>query len=146
MQITGDATHGKYYNVDREVMWNWQEGVMAYLGIVKHEGEGKTLAQNPSKDGSQMRYWAFIQQVNGSTYQDPPETYTYASLSLDPWEMGVITLYNGAAGCPVTSVVIAGKKKQKQNPWKFTSSAPSGSRWTYFKNSDNYLYKVIQQR
>ena len=50
-------------------------------------------------------------------------------------DMGTITLYNTADGCP-TSLGY-------QNPWTFNENGQSGKKWSYTKNVNNYLYHVI---
>jgi hypothetical protein len=49
--------------------------------------------------------------------------------------MGTITLYNSASGCP--------HELGFQNPWNFNENAQKGHKWSYTGNVNNYLYHVI---
>ena len=79
--------------------------------------------------------------------QNPPTSYAYDGRNYDAWEMGAITLYNGAKGCPKSLLKgPSGKVSELTNPWKFFPSSAAGSRWRYHKNTNNYLHEVIEQQ
>ncbi len=140
-QITGNLT-SQFAVIPREQFWNWRKNVEAYITIVKTGGS--------AAKGSVMD--RFVEAV-ARTYPDdmeartPPTTYAYEGGSYDAWEMGTITLYNGAGGCPRSRLKnAAGKWTQLINPWTFNPSGAVGRKWRYHANSNNYLREVIHQR
>ena len=95
------------------------------------------------------RFFAAVARTypNDPEAQTPPTNFVYDGGAYDAWEMGVITLYNGAGGCPESKLKNAdGKMGTLYNPWKYETSKPSGSRWQYHPNSNNYLHEVILQK
>lgn len=73
--------------------------------------------------------------------QNPPTTTLYGT-SISALAAGAITLYNGAGGCPYTTI----GGVQYQNPWTFNHSPPAGQpKWQYTKNEQDYLHQVLQQ-
>jgi len=72
--------------------------------------------------------------------QNPPTTTLYGT-SISALAAGAITLYNGAGGCPYTTV----GGVQYQNPWTFDHTQPSGQKWQYHANEQDYLHKVLQE-
>ena len=140
-QITGNLS-SKYAIIPREQMWNWQKNTDAYITIIKTGGAA-------SKGSVMDRFIAAV----ASTYpsdteaQNPPTNFAYDGGTYDAWEMGTITLYNGAGGCPRSRLKNpAGKWTTLTNPWQFDPSRAAGSKWRYNPNSNNYLHEVIEQR
>lgn len=131
-QITGDVTHGKHYDVPRRVLWDWRENVAAYLGIVKSEGAA-----------SKSSWWEniflpWVKRHEGTAYFAPPEKITYEGRTITSWEMAVITLYNGAGGCPKQEYNDGAS--WKRSPWHF-----DGVGWSYHANSNDYLREVLKE-
>lgn len=135
-QITGNLS-SQFAIIGRDQMWNWESNTDAYLALVKTGGSA-------SKGSVMDRFFAAVARTypNSSSAQNPPTSYSYNGMSLGAWEMGTITLYNGAAGCPKSLLKMpSGKRKKLTNPWTFDPS----NGWQYHKNTNNYLYEVIQQ-
>jgi hypothetical protein len=140
-QITGNLS-SQFAIIPREQFWNWQKNVQAYITIVKTGG-------SKSKGSVMDRFFAAVARTypNDPEAQNPPTNYAYDGGTYDAWEMGTITLYNGADGCPTSHLKNAvGKTTSLVNPWTYETGRPSGSRWQYHRNSNNYLHEVIQQR
>lgn len=140
-QITGDLT-SQFTVVRRELLWNWQKNVDAYIVFVKTGG--------PSAKGSVMdRYIAAVARTfpDDAEAATPPNAYLYHGGLYDCWEMGSITLYNGTSGCPKSRLKnAAGKWTVMSDPWKFDPSGQAGQRWHYNANKNDYLNEVIKQQ
>jgi hypothetical protein len=95
------------------------------------------------KGEAQQRFFNAVATAypNDAEAQSPPTLFTPSNCitSLTAFEAGMITLYNGAAGCPVTNL----GGIQYQNPWTFDPMQPTGQKWQYHPNEYNYLFKVI---
>jgi hypothetical protein len=140
-QITGNLS-SKFAALPREQMWNWQKNVDAYITIVKTGGSA-------AKGSVMDRFIAAVARTypSDNEAQTSPTNYSYDEGSYDAWEMGSITLYNGAGGCPESrSKNAAGKWSTLKNPWEYDESRAAGSRWKYNQNSNNYLHEVIQEK
>jgi hypothetical protein len=90
-------------------------------------------------------YFAAIQRTYPSAYEPPPETYTPPGCKtvLTAEEASIIQCYNGA------SIVRKmrnghGTLSYYRSCWGFDPSAPSGKRWRFVKNRNNYVYKVVK--
>jgi hypothetical protein len=140
-QITGNVS-SQFAVIPREQLWDWRKNTEAYFNIVKTGG-------STAKGSVMDRFFAAVARTYPSDpeAQAPPTNYTYDGGTYDAWAMGAITLYNGAGGCPASFLKnTAGKKTRFFNPWKYETSRPSGSRWVYYPNSNNYLHEVIEQQ
>lgn len=141
-QITGDAAHGKYYNIGRDRLWNWQANVSAYIGIMKTEGYN-------SKMQTASRFFDAVEAYYATPpYEAPPADCTNSAnvwYQMSAYDADVITLYNGAGGANKTVL----GTKTFTNPWKFYPENASGWKWYYYINTDinnnNYLQSVIEQ-
>ncbi len=140
-QITGNLS-SQFAVIPREQMWNWQKNVDAYVTIVKTGGSA-------AKGSAMDRFIAAVARTypSDNEAQTSPTSFSYDGGSYDAWEMGSITLYNGAGGCPQSKLKnSAGKWSTLTNPWKYDGSGAAGSRWRYNQNSNNYLHEVIQEK
>jgi alpha-tubulin suppressor-like RCC1 family protein len=95
------------------------------------------------KQATQQRFFNAVAAAypSNSEAQAPPTSFTHpgTSTTMTALEAGTVTLYNGAGGCPTTTL----GGTTYQNPWTFDPNRPSGQKWRYDANSYNYLYKVI---
>lgn len=140
-QITGNLS-SQFAAIPREQIWNWRKNVDAYVTIVKTGGSA-------AKGSAMDRFIAAVARTypSDNEAQTSPTSYSYDGGSYDAWEMGTITLYNGAGGCPKSILKSAsGKIYEPINPWKFFPASAAGTRWRYHSNSNNYLHEVIQER
>jgi chitodextrinase len=83
---------------------------------------------------------------NDAEAQSAPASFTppQTSTTLSALEAGMITLYNGAGGCPQSTLIgPSGTNITYRNPWRFLPSNPSGQKWQFSPNTNNYLFKVI---
>lgn len=140
-QITGNLT-SQFAIIPREQFWSWRRNVDAYIKIVKTGGSA-------AKGSVMERFFAAVARTypTDTEAQTPPTNYAYDGGTYGAWEMGAITLYNGAGGCPRSRLKnAAGKWTELTNPWTFDPSRAAGSKWRYNANSNNYLHEVIEQR
>jgi hypothetical protein len=140
-QITGNLS-SKFADIPRSQLWNWQKNTDAYIVMVKTGG-------NASKGSTMERFFAAVARTypNDATAQTPPIAYAYAQDNYSAWEMGTVTLYNGAGGCPVSYYKnSSGKTTEFTNPWFYDPTKPDSEKWQYNKNKNDYLHQVIQQK
>jgi len=89
-------------------------------------------------------YMAAIKRMYPSQWEEPPATYTPPGCdTVLTWEeASIIQLYNGA------SIVrrmknASGYYAYYRCCWRFYPGNPSGQRWRFVPNRNNYVYKVI---
>jgi hypothetical protein len=126
-----DDTGGGIY-VTTEQVYDWIENTSV------------ALTELNSKQSTQQRFFSAVAAAytNDAEAQTPPASYpayTGSSTTMTALDMGTITLYNGAAGCPTSTI----GGTTYQNPWTFNENGQSGHKWQYTPNANNYLYKVI---
>lgn len=120
--------------ITTKIVWNWKENVntaISQLGSIRSEAQA---------------YFDAVQRTYPSEYEAPPATYTApgTSTAVPYLDAANIQLYNGA------SVV-----ENLQNPsggtslyrscWKLHPTNPSGQRWEFIPNSNDYVKKVIDE-
>jgi hypothetical protein len=117
-------------SANTEEVYNWQLNL------------NKFYQEIDQKIGVQQRFFAAIAAAypTDTDAQNPPTTTLYGT-SISALAAGAITLYNGAGGCPYTTV----GGVQYQNPWTFDHTQPSGQKWVYHANVQDYLHKVLQE-
>jgi hypothetical protein len=113
-----------------------------------HANVQRALAIYGDKVAAQLRFFDAVARTypTDTEAQNPPTSYTPpgTSTSMTAMEAGAVTLYNGAGGCPVSALLDEnGNMVNFQNPWQFQPSNPTGQKWTFTPNSNNYLYLVI---
>jgi hypothetical protein len=92
-----------------------------------------------TKQAAQQRFFNAVANAypNDPEAQNPPTgpAYPGSPTTMSALDMGTITLYNSARGCP--------HELGFQNPWYFNENGSSGHKWSYTANVNNYLYHVI---
>lgn len=113
-------------------LWDWRANVQGGLAVL-------TNKQAMSSD-----YFAAVQRMYPAQYEAPPATYTPpgTSTALTALEAATIQNYNGGA-CLLKEIVSPTLTNSFRSCWAFDPSAPSGSRWTFVPNANDYVRKVV---
>lgn len=113
--------------------WDWRTNVEGGIG------ELRTCEEHTHA------YMDAIKRTYPSTWEEPPATYTPPGCeTVLTWEeASIIQLYNGA------SIVrrlknASGYYTYYRSCWKFYPGNPSGKRWRFVPNRNNYVYKVVK--
>ena len=113
-------------------VWNWQTNVAG--GIAELQRIRQEVPE----------YFNAIQRTFPTQWEPPPATYTppRTTTTLTYLEAAEITLYNGA------SVVRAlndpfGETSKYRSCWRFLENNPSGQRWEFVPNENDYVFRVI---
>ena len=112
-------------------LWNWQKNV----------DKGKSIIQ--SKLEAAKSYFNAIKCTYPKQYEPPP-SYTPPgySTTLSPIDAATIQLYNG--GAVLKSLKnSSGKYSIYASCWRFHPNSPSGKRWEFVPNRNNYVERVI---
>lgn len=126
-------------------VYNWKTNAFKFLQELNEKQTFTTAYFNALKSVYQPQ----------SKWEEPPSSYTPAgtSTSMTAQEASVITLYNGASWLvevangqivyngPYTSTSHGGSRYI--SCWQFSPDNPSGQKWNFVPNSNNYVYKVI---
>ena len=136
-----DTSKGGPPSLTAEV-WNWKQNIAA--GIT--ELGSKQTVQQRFFDAVKAQYSDTTKYPTG-TYEDPPASFypQGTGTTMSALEAGTMTLYNGAGGCPTTTLTdpTTGKATTYQNPWVFDPNGPTGYKWSFYPNNNNYVYEVI---
>lgn len=125
-----DSARGAEVTTDE--VWDWRVNIQAGLD------ELKTAKRDTKK------YFDAIKKTYPSKWEEPPKTYKPpgTKTTLTGEEASIMQLYNGAA--------VVRKLKNRYNTWSYYRSCwqfypgnPSGKRWKFIKNRNNYVYKVV---
>lgn len=115
-------------------LWDWRANVQGGLNILNDK---QAMASN---------YFAAVQRMYPAQYEPPPATYTPpgTSTALTALEAATIQNYNSGA-CFLEEIVSPSQTNQYRSCWAFNPAAPSGSRWTFVPNANDYVRKVVMR-
>ncbi len=113
-------------------LWDWRANVEGGLDLLD---EKLAMASD---------YFAAVQRMYPSQYEPYPASYIPpgTSTALTALEAATIQNYNGGA-CELKEVVSPTWTNTYRSCWAFDPNAPSGSRWTFVPNANDYVRKVV---
>ena len=113
-------------------LWDWRANVQGGLTILTNK---QIMSSN---------YFAAVQRMYPTQYEEPPASYTPpgTSTALTALEAATIQNYNGGA-CLLEEIVSPTQTNRYRSCWAFDPEAPSGSRWTFVTNANDYVRKVV---
>ena len=122
------------YSASASVLWDWQMNTAVGLFALSDK---RTDAQS---------YFNAIRRTFPSQWVEPP-TYTPPGTStvLTALDAASIQLYNGAAVQRSLLQPDGVHRSVYNSCWEFNENAPSGSRWTFVENMNNYVLRIIQE-
>lgn len=114
-------------------VWNWKANV----------DRGKTLLT--SKAGIAQAYFDAVARTYPNQYEAPPtHTPSGCSTTMSALDAATIQLYNGAA-VKVDLQNVYGNTERYLSCWSFDSTKPSGQRWTFVSNNNDYVMEVTKK-
>jgi hypothetical protein len=115
-------------------VWNWKSNVSGALQRMERK---ETDAQS---------YFNAVQRTYTNEWEIPPTSYIPpgCSTSLTALEAATLQLFNGGA---VREDLLTpyGTPDLYTSCWRFLPNNPSGQRWEFVANSENYVWKVINE-
>ena len=113
-------------------LWDWRANVQGGLDVLTDK---QNMASN---------YFKAVQRMHPAQYEDPPASYTPpgTSTALTALEAATIQNYNGGA-CTIHEPISPTQTADYTSCWEFDPNAPSGSRWTFVPNANDYVRKVV---
>lgn len=105
-------------------VWNWHQNVAAM--------QAKLL----EKQTTYRRFIGYFRDSYGtqSNWSEPPAAHTEGTTTLPAEAWGVMVLYNGAGGVPLSTTPTR-PSPPFQSPWVFN---PTTGVWTFYDNQNNY--------
>jgi len=126
-----DSSRGA--TVSTAEVWDWRTNAQAgFDELVTAESDTRN-------------YFLAIQRNYPDSYEPPPATYTPpgCKTTLTSEEASIMQCYNGAA--VVRKLRNShGTLSYYRSCWSFNPSGPSGKRWRYVENRNNYVFKVVK--
>jgi hypothetical protein len=129
--------------------WNWQENVTE--GVRRLTTSSPTLVESPKTATALDLANALIADLY-RTYPgaEPMPDVTYAvgtaNPSISALDATTLSTYDGLTGCPLVKLLkISGHTVMQPSCWTYDETQPSGSRWTFHLNKNNFARKVIEQ-
>lgn len=125
---------GSGINVTTELAYNWQANVKKGVEYFK------------SCRMEAISYFNAIQRTFPDQYEPYPNTYSVpnTNIILPALDTAAIQLYNGAS-ITRSLKTLDGTWSIYRSCWKFDENAPSGARWSFVANSENYVYKIAKE-
>ena len=113
-----------------------------------NENCNAALIKLTQKRNVMERFFRWIRNKWGSDsrWEEPPAVWNISRTNdLTPLELGAIVLYNGASGIePYAAQDDDGNERFILTPWKYDPTRPSGKKWYFDENINNYTIKVVQ--
>jgi hypothetical protein len=113
-------------------LWNWKANI----------DTGKKILSEKEKMANE--YFEAVKRTYPEKYEDPPSVFKLPGINtkLTYPEAATIQLYNG--GAVVKSLKNSlGSYSTYASCWKFLPDNPSGMRWKFIHNRNNYVKKVL---
>lgn len=126
-----DSARG--YEVTTEQAWDWEANLRS------------AMEEFDTAEESVKRYLDAVRRTYPEKYESLPPSYTVpgTKTKLTSMEAAILQLYNGAA--------VVAKLKTKWGSWshyrcawRFDPDKPSGQRWTFVKNKNDYVATVVK--
>lgn len=118
----------------RDQVWSWKANVAAGKALIN-----SNLAEAPA-------YFQAVQRKYPNQYEPPPATYTPpgTTTSLTYLQAAAIQMFNGSSvveNLPTPS----GGISEYRSCWKLHPNNPSGQRWQFVPNQNDYVKKIVEE-
>lgn len=115
--------------------WNWKKNILSGLIIL-----------NSSK-GIAGTYFSSLRRLyaGDNRWEEPPPTYVVpgTGIALTYWELCTLQGYNGFSVKDVDGLNSVNLPNSVDGCFIFNPDDPSGNKWTFKANTNNYVYKVL---
>lgn len=120
----------------RDQVWSWTANVTSGIALMN-----SNLAEAPS-------YFAAVQRKYPNKYEAPPTTYTPpgTTTALSYIQAAAIQMFNGSSVVELLpNPTPPGGNSHFRSCWRFHPGNPSGERWEFVPNRNDYVEKIIQE-
>ncbi|MEN8220425.1 MAG: PPC domain-containing protein [Pseudomonadota bacterium] len=131
-QLTKIPPNGR--SPSRDEVWGWKANISTGKAVMN-----SNVNEAPS-------YFAAIQRKYPAQYEAPPATYTPpgTNTQLTYLEAAALQMFNGSSVVELLPNGQGGNSNYR-SCWKFYPNNPSGQKWEFVANQNDYVKKIIEE-